>query len=302
MAMPDTTMHEPAFQTPPSLEARIYAAYPQLSPAERRFADILLEQQMNLAKRTAGELARKAGVSQSTAARLIRVLGYASYPDAKRHIRSEQHWGSPRADLPASRQAPSDTASLARMVQADIDNIQATAANISERTLHAVSEALVTAKRIWIVGLRSGYGLAQHAGHYFGLIRKDVHVLSGSEPTYSRWIASIEKGDLLLVVAFRRRPRLLPDIIREARKAGAVTVLITDLSAAASASASTHVLRCRCHSPSPFNTFSAAVTLINYLAWSVTERLGESSHARFETIDRLVKLMDDVSLPREDKR
>ena len=85
-------------------------------------------------------------------------------------------------------------------------------------------------------------------------------------------------------------------------KAGAVTVLITDLSAAASANASTHVLRCRCHSPSPFNTFSAAVTLINDLAWSVTERLGEASHARFETIDRLVKLMDDVSLPREDKR
>lgn len=226
--MPDDGTTQSGVQTPLSLEARIYAAYPTLNPAGRRFADILLEQQMNLAKRTAGELARKAGVSPSTAARLIRALGYASYPDAKRRIRSEQHWGSPRAGLSDPGRVTPETLSLARMVQADIDNIQATAANISERTLHAVSDALVTARRIWIVGLRSGFGLAQHAGHYFGLIRRDVRVLSGSEPSYSRWIASVDKG--------------------------------------------------------------------------VTERLGEASHDRFETIDRLVKLMDDVSLPREDKR
>lgn len=300
--MPNGTMSEGDTRNSPSLEKRIYAAYPTLGPAERRFADHLLEQQMNLAKRTAGELARKAGVSQSTAARLIRSLGYASYPDAKRQIRAEQHWGSPRAGLQGPKPAPSDPISLARMVQADIDNIQATAANIPAKTLDDICEAIVKARRVWIVGLRSGYGLAQHAGHYFGLIRKDVHVLSGSEPTYSRWIASIDKGDLLLVIAFRRRPRLLPDIIREARREGATTVLVTDLSAAASARASTYVLRCRCHSPSPFNTFSAAVTLINYLAWNVTARLGEVSLGRFETIDRLVKLVDDVSTPREDRR
>ncbi len=46
----------------------------------------MLEHQMDLALYTAGELARKAGVSTATAARLIRVLGYPSYPAAKRQI------------------------------------------------------------------------------------------------------------------------------------------------------------------------------------------------------------------------
>ncbi|CAN7718971.1 hypothetical protein [Neorhizobium tomejilense] len=91
---------------------------------------------------------------------------------------------------------------------------------------------------------------------------------------------------------------MLPTIIKEARAAGAITALITDLSAAASAKATNHVLRCRCRSPSPFNSLVAAVTIINYLAWSVSTAMGEASLARFEKIDRLVKLLDDVSPPR----
>ena len=104
----------------------------------------------------------------------------------------------------------------------------------------------------------------------------------------------------MLVIAFRRRPRLLPVIISEARAAGATTVLITDISAAASAKASNHVLRCRCQSPSPFNSFVAAVTLINYLAWSVATTMGEESLARFRRIDRLVGVLDDVSIPKKE--
>ncbi|WP_342358798.1 MurR/RpiR family transcriptional regulator [Terrarubrum flagellatum] len=283
---------------PPSLEARIYAVYSTLSPAEKRLADILLQHQMELPSYTAGELADKARVSKATAARLIRSLGYTSYPDAKRRIRSDQHWGSPRAGLEDPDQAPSG-ASFGKLVQVDLDNIRTTAESISEKTLADITTALASSRRIWIMGLRSGYGLAHHAAHYFSLIKRDVQVLPSGGATHSHDIASIAKGDALLVIAFRRRPRLLPAILTEARAAGATTILITDLSAAASAKASEYVLRCRCQSPSPFNSFSAAVSIINYLAWSVTTLLGDESLAQFRKIDRLVKLLDDVSTPGE---
>lgn len=289
-------------QKPRSLEARVYAVYSTLSPAEKRLANVLLQHQMELPSYTAGELAEKANVSKATAARLIRSLGYATYPDAKRQIRADQHWGSPRAGLDDPDQAPSGAVSLSRMVQVDLDNIRTTADSMSERTLSEISRAIVSARRLWIMGLRSGYGLAHHAAHYFSLIKNDVQVLPAGGATYSHEIASIAPGDVLLVIAFRRRPRLLPAILTEARSAGATTVLITDLSAAASAKASDHVLRCKCQSPSPFNSFSAAVTLINYLAWSVTTLLGEESLARFRKIDGIVRALDDVSTPKEPRR
>ncbi|WP_046866796.1 MurR/RpiR family transcriptional regulator [Microvirga massiliensis] len=280
-----------------SLEARIYAIYSELHPAEKRLADVLLQYQMDLPSYTAGELAEKAGVSKATAARLIRSLGYATYPNAKRQIRADQHWGSPRAGLVDPDQAPSGAVSLSRMVQADIENIRTTAEAVPERVLADVSQAIVSARRLWIMGLRSGYGLAHHAAHYFTLIKDDVRVLPSGGASHSHEIASITEGDVLLAIAFRRRPRVLPTILTEARAAGATTVLITDLSAAASAKASDYVLRCHCQSPMPFNSFAAAVTLINYLAWSVTTLLGEESLARFRKIDRLVGLLDNVSTP-----
>ncbi|MGK6311491.1 MurR/RpiR family transcriptional regulator [Neorhizobium sp. DT-125] len=286
-----------AQKRPRSLEARIYAIYSTLSPAEKRLADVLLQYQMDLPSYTAGELAEKAQVSKATAARLIRSLGYATYPDAKRQIRTDQHWGSPRAGLVDPDQAPSGKVSLSSTVQMDLDNIRTTAESLSEKTLQEASDAIVAARRVWIMGLRSGYGLAHQAAHYLTLMKNDVQVLPAGGASYSHEIASIAKGDVLLVIAFRRRPRLLPTIIKEARAAGAVTVLITDLSAAASAKASDHVLRCRCQSPSPFNSFVAALTIINYLAWSVATAMGEESLARFRKIDRLVKLLDDVSTP-----
>ncbi len=280
-----------------SLEARIYTIYSSLSPAEKRLADVLLQYQMDLPSYTAGELAEKAEVSKATAARLIRSLGYATYPEAKRQIRKEQHWGSPLAGLADPDQAPSATVSLSKTVQIDLDNIRTTAESISEKTLSDITKAIVSARRVWIMGLRSGYGLAFHAAHYLTLIKSDVQVLPAGGGSYSHEIASIAEGDVLLVIAFRRRPRLLPTILEEAQAAGATTILITDLSASASAKAAEHVLRCRCQSPSPFNSFVAAVTLINYLAWSVATAMEEEGLARLQKVDRLVGLLDNVSTP-----
>lgn len=291
------TQKEDGSKRPRSLEARIYAIYSDLPPAEKRLADVLLQYQMDLPSYTAGELAEKAQVSKATAARLIRTLGYKTYPDAKRQIRKDQDWGSPQAGLADKEGLQSQSVSIARTMQMDLDNIRTTVEGLSEKTLADVSDAIVRARRVWIMGLRSGYGLAQQAAHYFTLMKSDVQVLPVGGASYSHEIASIAKGDVMLVIAFRRRPRLLPTIIREARAAGAITILITDLSALASAKAANHVLRCRCQSPSPFNSFVAALTIINYLAWNVATAMGSESLARYEKIDRLVKLLDDVSTP-----
>ena len=280
-----------------SLEARIYEVYSTLSPSGKRLADVLLQHQMDLPSYTASELSEKADVSKATAARLFRTLGYDTYPEAKRQIRSEQHWGSPRSGLENPDAAPSGTVSLRTMVQVDLENITTTCESIPEKTLADITQAIVAARRVWIMGLRSGYGLAHHAAHYLTLIKSDVQVLPSGGGSYSHDIASIAEGDVFIVIAFRRRPRRLPEILKEARAGGATTILITDVSAAASAKAAEYVLRCRCQSPSPFNSFSAAVTLINYLAWSVATAMSYESLARFRKIDRLVDILDDVSTP-----
>ncbi|MBP0500746.1 SIS domain-containing protein, partial [Mycobacterium tuberculosis] len=82
----------------------------------------------------------------------------------------------------------------------------------------------------------------------------DVRVLPIGGATYAHEIASIAPRDVLMVIAFRRRPRLLPTLLREAMAGGATTALITDFSSVECVKAADHVLRCHCRSPSPFNS------------------------------------------------
>ncbi|MDF0599696.1 MurR/RpiR family transcriptional regulator [Psychromarinibacter sp. C21-152] len=278
-----------------TLEGRIYRAYSWLTRSEQRLADVLLEHQMDLPIYTAAELSAKAGVSKSTAARLIRTLGYRSYPEAKREIRNEQFWGSPQGGL--NRAEHPQEASAKRMMEDDLENIRQTLAAIPEARMTEAAHGIATARRVWIIGLRSGHGLGLHMAHYLTLIRDKVHLMNFGSGSLSHDVGSLEDGDLLLVIAFRRRPKVLVDVLEAAREAGTRTLLITDLSAGASARAADMTLRCRTQSPAPFNTFTAAVTLINSLSWQVHAMMGEAAIDRYRRIDQLVGKLDNVSTP-----
>lgn len=192
------------------------------------------------------------------------------------------------------------SASLSAVVQTNIDNIRATADGIPPEILEAICDACVKADRVIVLGLRNGFGLAHYAAHYFGLVKDDVRVLPATGTLMAHELSGIRKGDLVICFSFRRRPRKLPLLLSEIRSSGAITVLITDISAAESARAADYAIRCRCHSLSPFNSFTAATTIIDYISWTIAARLGERSVERFRKIDRMVELTDDVATPKRD--
>ncbi|WP_417262881.1 MurR/RpiR family transcriptional regulator [Celeribacter sp.] len=280
-----------------TLESRIYQVYAELSPSEKRLANVMLEHQMDMPLYTASELAAKASVSKSTAARLIRVLGYRSYPEAKRAIRAEQFWGSPQSGLSDRPPEDGDTLRAETMIDTDIENIRQTFAALPEQRLSEAAERIVGATRVWIIGLRSGHGLASHAAHYLTLVRPDVHLIDVGSGSLSHDVGNMRQGDLLIVIAFRRRPKVLVPLLEAVRDLGGQTLLITDMSAGASARPADLTLRCRTQSPAPFNSFTAAVTLINHLAWQVHGLQGSAAADRYRHIDQLVRRLDNVSTP-----
>jgi DNA-binding MurR/RpiR family transcriptional regulator len=77
------------------LDARVLDVYESLTPLEQRLASVVLEHQRELASCSATELARQADVSQATAARLFKRLGYSSYKEARQYSRAMTRWGSP---------------------------------------------------------------------------------------------------------------------------------------------------------------------------------------------------------------
>lgn len=174
---------------------------------------------------------------------MIRTLGYSSYPSAKRQIREANHWGSPQGGVIDAALKSPEAPSLAAVVQTNIDNIRATADGIPPETLEGICDACAKADRIFVVGLRNGFGLAHYAAHYLGLVKDDVRVLPASGTSMAHELSGIRAGDAVLCSAFRRRPRKLPLLLTEMRAVGAITALITDISASESAKAADYAIQ-----------------------------------------------------------
>ncbi|MBN9888958.1 MurR/RpiR family transcriptional regulator [Salipiger abyssi] len=236
-------------------------------------------------------LIRLADVSRSTADRLVRRLGYRNYRELQQSVRNDFSWGAPQ--VPEGAVAPN----WSDVIEADRFNITETFSTIDPAEIEALCERVASAPKVWVMGLRASVGLAEIATHYLGQVRRGVHGISGDSATWSRDLALLDPGDVLLIFAFRRRPTVLPRLITEARRLGATTVLITDISAGASARVADHALRCSGQSPSPLISFSAAITIVNVLTLGVAQRLGEASRKHMDDVNKLVRSVEAVSSP-----
>lgn len=277
---------------PKTLDSRILDIFEELSPSEQRLADVVLEHQRDLASYSATELANRAGVSKATAARLFKRLGYDSYQDVRRQSRSMRHWGSPlHALLEAADKTKVDT-NLLMHLNNDLTNVTRTFEAIRSDQIATAAEGLVSTRRVWILGLRGSYPMAHYARFLFTILKDDVRLVPAGGLSYAEELVNMEPGDVLLAIGFRRRPMILQSVMKQARRAGVMIILVTDLSASLTARQADIVLRC--HSRGAFFTdsYTAAMSVLNYLASAVAYRLGDVVRERVDRIDELHDSLD----------
>lgn len=284
------------------IDVRIMAIYDELTASERRLAAVVMEAQSNLASFTAGELAAKADISNATAARFFKRLGYASYNDARLHARQAEDWGSPLYELTGTgrkRLAPGD---FGLHIAQDLQNLTRTAEMLSEADLEQATALLSKAARVFVVGFRNSMALANYARGLLSNVRADVQLLPLAGASMGEELAGIGEGDVFLVLGFRRRPALLREIMAVVRESGAASVLIADMTAARTAQLATITLRCHNRGHSMFDSYAAPMSVINYVCSAVSQSLGEVAVARLAEIERLHERLDQLAGPVQVKK
>ncbi|WP_417310190.1 MurR/RpiR family transcriptional regulator, partial [Devosia sp.] len=141
-----------------SLLARIQSHMTKMHPAERRLAEFLMNFPGELASYSASELAKLANVSNATVSRFVQKLDYANYEDARRHVRAEQKTG---AALFLSAPGSRAEGSQAHLDQAQA-NLASTLAGIPLEEIDAVARAMLGARRVWVIGYRTGSSFATY--------------------------------------------------------------------------------------------------------------------------------------------
>lgn len=139
---------------------RLREKYAELPGSEQKIADIILDTPGDIATYSATELAERAGGSKAAITRLIQRLGYENYESARRDARDSQAWGSP-VFLARRQDDNGDFASRLRsQIDQDIGCIHDAFGDLTEEGAAEISDALVQATNVWIIGYRSNQFLA----------------------------------------------------------------------------------------------------------------------------------------------
>jgi len=274
----------------PTIETRIQELYGELPTRERRLADLILEMQGEVAVYSATELAARAGVSKATGARLFRRLGFADFAELRQQARDERHPGSPLDEMEG---VDSRRRTLDVHLAQDLRNLTRTLEGMRSDTVADAVKILTRAKRLWVVGFRNSYALALYARGILTNIKDDIRLLPVGGYTVAEDLASIGPGDAVLGIAFRRRLPLMTDILKTAVQAEAKVVLLCDPIGDDCTRHADVLLRCYNRGSAVFDSYTAAISVLNLLCSGVALSLGPKAKERLDRVEHMHEAFGD---------
>ncbi|TCV03326.1 RpiR family transcriptional regulator [Samsonia erythrinae] len=273
------------------IDERLRDRYGELSPQEQRVADFIFDHFDDLISYNSAELARLSGVSKATVSRLFKRLGYPSYRDMRDELRTLRQSGMPLTD---NRDAVQGNTLLARHYKQEMANLTQWINHIDPARFGAVIQALMQARRLCLLGLRNSYPVALHLRQQLLQIRQQVTLLAQPGQTLSEELVDMTAQDVVIVVAFRRRPRLIQPLLMQLQKRGVPVLLLCEAQASALMSQATWSLCVPLDSVSAFDSYSSAMSLVNVISNALLHEMLRDGRQRIHQIAALYGELDEL--------
>lgn len=264
--------------------ARVREALPDLSPAERRLAEFLLDFPGELAAYDAQELARLCSVSKATVSRFIRRIGFDGYDQARKAVRDERQTGSRLFFAHAAPEANADA--LALDMREEKGNLDWTFSNLSAADLDAVADAIIAARKVWIIGHRISYSFGLYLYWQLTKIVADVVVGPQGGESLGEYVGRMQADDLVIAITLRRRIAGTSRLLDAMAGTGASLALISDEGMARHRAARWH-FHCRTHTEGPQFNHAAVLALCHQIVVRATLRSGREGRDRLRRVDEM---------------
>lgn len=276
------------------IEQLIRSRYDDFSPSDRKLGEAVVARQKDLVAFSATELAQLAGVSKASAARFFKRLGYKDFNEFRAGVRARFSSESPLYNLDRVADKHQQNEGFASHVEADARNLAEMIKRVRPQDLNQALVLLKKARRLWVVGYRNGYASAFYAHALFSHARPDVTLINEMAAKSADILADMRKGDVVFAIDFRRRTRLLSRLFNVARDADASVVLLTYTPLSVLASQANVVLTCPIQGSAIFDSYAAAMSIVNYLGTQLVTNARSISRERMERIERIHELLDDL--------
>lgn len=259
------------------------------SKGQRKIANFILESYDKAAFLTASRLGQKVGVSESTVVRFAFELGYDGYPDMQRSLQKmirSRLTTVQRIEVTRDRLGDQDLLSM--VLQSDIEKIRQTLEELDRDSFYSAVDAIVSARKIYIIGVRSSASIASFLHFYFNLIFDNVVLVSANTTSeIFESLLRVGEGDAVIGISFPRYSSRTVQAMSFARDRGATTIAITDSETSPLAPISRYSLMARSDMASFVDSLVAPLSLVNALLVAVSQRKNEDLSNTFHTLEKI---------------
>lgn len=259
------------------------------SKGQRQIARYLLEHYDKAAYMTAARLGHEVSVSESTVVRFVIELGFVGYPEFQKALQElirTKLTSFQRVEV--TNQLIGDGDVLEKVLMADTEKIRHTLDGIDRNAFNRTVKALVEARNIYIIGVRSSATLSSFLTYNLRMILDNVQLIgtnSGSE--LFEQIMSIGKGDVMVAISFPRYSKRAIHAVQFAKRAGAEVVALTDSPDSPIADGADELLIAQSDMASFVDSLVAPLSIINAVLVAVSRARQEEVNDRLRRLETI---------------
>lgn len=203
--------------------------YDTLTKNQKKLADYVRNNLIEIAFMNIITLSQKSGVSTSTITRFVKVLGFNSFPEfqeavqkiAKKEIspvKEFRFWvtETPKKDMLYDQIEEAKSA---------LDNLYS---EETYKTLEAACTEIKKAGNVYILGSRSTFSMAYFCYHFMKRVKENVILLENRNDDISLLLQYVTKNDFLIVIGYPKYTRFTIQIMHFFSDIGSKILSITD--------------------------------------------------------------------------
>lgn len=259
------------------------------SKGQKLIGRYILDNYDKAAFMTAARLGQTVQISESTVVRFAAELGYDGYP-AMQKAMQEMIRGKlttvQRIEVSYDRLGSQDV--LDKVVQSDIEKLRMTLNELNREDFSAAVNAIVSARRIYILGVRSSAALSDFLAFYFKLIFDNVsQVQTSLASEMFEQMLRVGEGDVVIGISFPRYSTRSVRAMEFARDQGATVVAVTDSEMSPLYDTANYRLLAKSDMVSFADSLVAPLSIINALIVAVGRKKASEVTATFERLESI---------------
>ena len=174
------------------------------------------------------------------------------------------------------------------VLHSDMEKLRKTGETVDRAEFQAAVDTLLSARRIYILGVRSVAPLANFLGYYLNYMFDNVQIVtaSGSSAMFEK-IVSVEKGDAVVAFSFPRYSTSTAKGAQYCRSTGATVIGITDSRLSPLGQNCDHVLVTKSDMVSLVDSLVAPMSVINALIVALASKRQQALSKTFDKLERI---------------